>query len=46
MIPEYGQLCLVLAFCLASAQAFFPLVGSARGRRAWMGVALPGSIYR
>ncbi|MBM4196429.1 MAG: heme lyase CcmF/NrfE family subunit [Gammaproteobacteria bacterium] len=39
MVPEFGQLSLVLALCLAVAQAFFPLVGAARGKQAWMAVA-------
>jgi cytochrome c-type biogenesis protein CcmF len=41
MIPEFGQLCLILALCLAVAQAFFPLAGAHAGRSAWMAVAMP-----
>jgi len=43
MIPELGQICLVLALCLAAAQAFFTLVGAHRGNVAWMGVAMPAA---
>ncbi len=43
MIPEFGQLCLILAFCTAAAQAFFPLAGAQLGRPAWMSVAIPAA---
>jgi cytochrome c-type biogenesis protein CcmF len=43
VIPEIGQLALVLALFLALAQAVFPLVGAARGRAAWMAVAVPAA---
>ncbi len=43
MLPEIGQLALVLALFLALAQAIFPLVGAARGRAAWMAVAVPAA---
>ena len=43
MIPELGQLCLTIAFCIAMTQAFFPLVGAHRGNRAWMAVAGPSA---
>jgi cytochrome c-type biogenesis protein CcmF len=43
MIPELGQLCLVIALCISIAQAFFPLVGAHRGNRAWTAVALPAA---
>ena len=43
MIPEFGQLCLVLALCLSVAQAFFPLVGAATNRASWMDVAVPAA---
>ena len=36
MIPEIGQFALILALLLAIAQAFFGLVGAARGQTAWM----------
>jgi cytochrome c-type biogenesis protein CcmF len=43
MIPEFGQLCLILALCLSLAQAFFPLVGAHAGKPAWMAVAVPAA---
>jgi len=43
MIPELGQLCLVLAMCVAVAQALFPLVGAHRNNAAWMSVAAPAA---
>ena len=43
MIPEFGQLCLILALCLAVAQAFFPLAGAQLGKPAWMAVAVPAA---
>lgn len=41
MIPELGQLCLIIALCISIAQAFFPLVGAHRGNPAWTAVAMP-----
>jgi cytochrome c-type biogenesis protein CcmF len=38
MIPELGQLCLILALCLAICQTVFPLVGAHRGQAALMAV--------
>jgi cytochrome c-type biogenesis protein CcmF len=43
MIPEFGQLCLILGLCLAVAQAFFPLAGAHLGRSTWVAVALPAA---
>jgi cytochrome c-type biogenesis protein CcmF len=43
MIPEFGQLCLILALCLAAAQAFFPLLGAQLRRTAWLTVAGPAA---
>jgi cytochrome c-type biogenesis protein CcmF len=43
MIPELGQLCLTIAFCIATAQAIFPLVGAQLDKRAWMAVAAPAA---
>jgi cytochrome c-type biogenesis protein CcmF len=43
MIPEIGQLCLILALCLAFAQAFFPLIGAQLHRPAWVAVAAPAA---
>src|SRR5215469_5532865 len=44
MIPEFGHLALILALCLAAAQAGFGLVGAQRGRLLWMAVARPVSV--
>jgi cytochrome c-type biogenesis protein CcmF len=43
MIPEIGQLALVLGFCLALVQAAFPLVGAATNRGEWMALARPAA---
>jgi cytochrome c-type biogenesis protein CcmF len=44
MIPEIGQLALVLAFLLACAQAFLPLAGTAFNKPAWAATARPIAI--
>ena len=44
MIPEIGHFSLVMAFCLAIMQAFFPLVGAARNNPSWMAVARPAAF--
>jgi cytochrome c-type biogenesis protein CcmF len=41
MIPELGHLALILALCLALAQAGFGLVGAHWRRADWMGVVRP-----
>ncbi len=41
MIPELGNLALLLALLLSTALAFFPMVGAQRGNVAWMNVARP-----
>ncbi len=38
MIPELGQLCLILALCLAISQTLFSLVGAHRGQAGLMAV--------
>jgi cytochrome c-type biogenesis protein CcmF len=43
MIPEIGQLCLVIATCLAFLQFCLPLAGSYRNNAAWMSVAQPAA---
>ena len=43
MIPEVGQLALILALMLALTQSVLPLVGAARGLSAWMAVARPAA---
>jgi len=41
MIPEVGQLALILALCLALTQAGFSLAGAHWGRAQWMAVSRP-----
>ncbi len=43
MIPEIGQICLVLALCLTASQAIFTLVGAHTGKTAWMAVGTPAT---
>ena len=43
MIPELGQFALIVALCIALAQAILPLAGAARGNVAWMHVARPAA---
>jgi cytochrome c-type biogenesis protein CcmF len=43
MIPEIGQLALILALLMSLVQATLPLVGAARGDRVWMGLARPAA---
>jgi cytochrome c-type biogenesis protein CcmF len=43
MIPEFGQLALALALCLALVQSTVPLVGAALGRGDWMALARPAA---
>jgi len=43
MIPEIGNLALILALLLATAQAILPIAGAARGNRTWMSVARPAA---
>src|SRR5687767_1195658 len=43
MIPEFGQIALALALCLALVQATLPLLGAARGRADWMALARPAA---
>ncbi len=43
MIPELGQLCTVIALCLAGVQTVFPLVGAHRNQASWMAVARPAA---
>ena len=44
MIPELGHFCLVIALCLAAAQAFFGLAGSAERRPSWIAVTRPAAV--
>jgi cytochrome c-type biogenesis protein CcmF len=43
MIPETGHFALILALLLALAQGTLPLIGAARGDRAWMALARPAA---
>ena len=43
MLPELGQLALILALLLATLQSVLPLVGAQRGVDAWMRVARPAA---
>jgi len=43
MTPELGQLCLILAFCLAGAQAILPLAGAQTRNPGLMAVARPAA---
>ncbi|MFN0038168.1 MAG: heme lyase CcmF/NrfE family subunit [Burkholderiales bacterium] len=43
MIPELGHFALIVALCVATAQAVFSLVGAARGNVVWMSVARPAA---
>ena len=41
MIPEIGQVSLIIAFCLALIQSSFPLIGAQLGNRRWINLATP-----
>ena len=43
MIPELGQLAMIIALCLAVVQATLPLIGAWRGDRQWMSLAQPAA---
>ncbi|WP_277372426.1 heme lyase CcmF/NrfE family subunit [Pseudomonas sp. AA-38] len=43
MIPELGQLAMILALCLALVQATLPLIGAWRGDHQWMSLAQPAA---
>ncbi len=43
MIPEIGQLCAVIALCLATVQFVLPLLGTRQGNAAWIAVARPAA---
>ncbi len=44
MVPEIGIFALIMALCMALVQAFFPLLGAARGVPNWMAVARPAAM--
>ena len=43
MTPEIGHFAIILALCVAIAQAFFSLVGATRGYVNWMAVSRPSA---
>ncbi|MEL1264150.1 heme lyase CcmF/NrfE family subunit [Pseudoxanthomonas putridarboris] len=43
MLPELGQIALILALLVAVLQALLPLAGAQRGKAAWMAVARPAA---
>ena len=43
MIPEIGQLALILALGLALVQGVLPIIGAAKRRLAWMAIARPAA---
>jgi len=46
MIPELGQLILILALAVALVQGVVPLLGAQRGRADWMALARPGAYLQ
>ena len=46
MIPELGQLILILALAVALVQGVLPLVGAHRGRADWMALARPAAYLQ
>jgi cytochrome c-type biogenesis protein CcmF len=46
MIPELGQFALIVALCIALAQAILPLAGAARGNLRRDRIRLPGLVVR
>ena len=43
MLPELGQIALILALLVALLQAVLPLAGAHRGKAAWMDIARPAA---
>ena len=43
MVPELGHFALIVALCIACAQAVVPLIGAQRGDAAWMALARPAA---
>ena len=46
MLPELGQLALVLALLVAALQGVLPLLGAQRGRTSWMSIARPAAYVQ
>ena len=43
MLPELGQITLILALLVSAVQAFLPLAGAHRGKHDWMALARPAA---
>ena len=43
MLPELGQIALILALLIATLQALLPMIGAQRGIASWMAVARPSA---
>ncbi|HEY5612660.1 MAG TPA: cytochrome c biogenesis protein CcsA, partial [Lysobacter sp.] len=43
MLPELGQIALILALLIATLQAVLPMIGAQRGIASWMAVARPSA---
>ena len=43
IVPELGQLAMILALCFAIVQATVPLLGAWRGDKLWMSLAQPAA---
>ena len=43
MIPELGQIAMILALCMALMQAFFPLAGAQLNKPSWLAIARPAA---
>jgi cytochrome c-type biogenesis protein CcmF len=41
MIPEIGQVALIIALLLALTQAVLPMIGASQGKQSWVAVAAP-----
>ncbi|KAF1710617.1 c-type cytochrome biogenesis protein CcmF [Pseudoxanthomonas kalamensis DSM 18571] len=46
MLPELGQVALILALLVACLQALLPLAGAQLGRAEWMAVARPAAVVQ
>ena len=44
MLPEFGQVALILALLVAALQAVLPLLGAQRGIISWMAIARPAAF--
>lgn len=46
MIPELGQVALILALAVVIVQSVFPLLGASRGIALWMAIAKPAAMVQ